>query len=457
MHKQLEFDKADLNTILSHTLEASQAFLDSLPERKVAVQPVVTEGLKLPFAGLGALQALELFQSRYSDRLSASAGARYFGFVTGGATPAALSGDWLTSVIDNNATGYGDSVVPLIELETLAMLRDLFGIPDSFTGAFVTGATMSNFTGLAIARQWYGQKQGINIAQEGLQKPIKILAATAHSSVYKALSMLGMGRNSLLKVECLENREAINVAVLERALSLSAEPCIVVASAGTVNTVDYDDIAAIADLKERYDFYLHVDAAFGGFAAVSEKTKHLLAGWQAADSITIDAHKWLNVPYDSAMIFTKHDNLQVEVFQNAAVYLGQPSTEPNFVHRTPENSRRFRALAAWMTLQAYGKEGYKAMVEQASDLARSLAKKIAAHPQFKLLAPASMNGICFTLEAASSQEDINTYLNKLKEDGRVFLTPTFVFDTPAIRVSITNWQTTQDDIDSAWLAMQEVL
>ncbi len=457
MHKQLELDKADLNAILSHTLQASQRFFASLPERKVALQPVASERLALPFMGVGALQALALFQSRYSDHLSASAGARYFGFVTGGATPAALAGDWLTSVIDNNATGYGDSVVPLIELETVAMLRDLFALPDSFTGAFVTGATMSNFTGLAIARQWCGQKQGINIAQDGLQKSIKVLAGTAHSSVYKALSMLGMGRNSLLKVDCLENREAINVATLERALSASSEPCIVVASAGTVNTVDYDDVAAIAHLKEQYDFYLHVDAAFGGFAAVSEKTKYLLAGWQAADSITIDAHKWLNVPYDSAMIFTKHDNLQVEVFQNAAVYLGQPSTEPNFVHRTPENSRRFRALAAWMTLQAYGKEGYKAMVEQASDLAQSLAQKIAAHSQFRLLAPASMNGICFTLEAASSQEDISTYLSKLKEDGRVFLTPTFVFNTPAIRVSITNWQTTQDDIDIAWQAMQEVL
>lgn len=457
MNKTLEHDKLHFDAVLAKTLTEAQSFLASLSERKVAQEPMTQTYLRLPQAGLGASSALELFKKRYAEQLSASAGARFFGFVTGGTTPAALAGDWLTSAIDNNATGYGDSVVPLIELETLAMLRDLFALPADYSGVFVTGATMSNFSGLALARQWVGKQQGINIAQDGLQKPINVLAGTAHSSVYKALSMLGMGRGSVTNVACQANREALDVEALEQHLKILSEPCIVVASAGTVNTVDYDDIAAISELKMNYDFWLHVDAAFGGFAAVSAKTKHLLNGWEHADSITIDAHKWLNVPYDSAMLFTKHEDLQIEVFQNAAVYLGNPSDEPNFVHRTPENSRRFRALAAWMTLQAYGKEGYRDIVERATKLAKQLSERIEASADFKLLAPVSMNGICFTLEPTPSQEEVNEYLRKLKKDGRVFLTPTFVFDTPAIRVSITNWQTTQEDIDIAWQAMQEVL
>ncbi|MCA9839455.1 MAG: aspartate aminotransferase family protein [Trueperaceae bacterium] len=454
MHPLLKKDKEELSEILAHSLELAQAFLTTLTDRNVAITPHSNSNLNLPEEGLGAKEALQLFMKRYGRGLSASSGARYFGFVTGGATPAALAADWLTSTFDQNATGYGDSVAPLVELEALALLRELFDLPATFSGAFVTGATMSNFTGLALARQWVGKALGYDIAAEGLKKPIKIFAGTAHSSSYKALAMLGMGRNSLEAIPCLSGREAIDVKALTEKLKSQKSPSIVIANAGTVNTVDYDDIAAIAELKTRYPFWLHVDAAFGGFAALSDKTVHLVKGWNQADSITIDAHKWLNVPYDSAMIFTQHENLQVEVFQNAATYLGHPGSEPNFVHRTPENSRRFRALAAWMTLQAYGKAGYQEMVERACDLAKNIGERIKNSDHFTLLAPVSMNGVCFTLVPEATETNINRYLQHLKEDGRVFLTPTTIFGKPAIRISITNWQTTKADIELAWSAMQ---
>ena len=453
MYSKLRHDEEELEAVLEQTLQTATEFLASLDERKVAVYPERKDALTLPEEGLGAEQAVDTFMTHYGDGLSGSAGARYFGFVTGGATPAALAGDWLTSAFDQNATGYGDSVAPLVEIETIKMLLELFNLPQDFAGVFVTGATMSNFTGLALARQWVGKERGVDIAQDGLDKPIKVLAGTAHSSVYKALAMLGMGRGSVEKVACLDDREAVDVEGLETVLqALNGEPCIVVANAGTVNTVDYDDFRAIADLKERYPFWLHVDAAFGGFAAVSPQTAHLVGGWEHADSITIDAHKWLNVPYDSAMLFTKHENLQVEVFQNAAVYLGNPSAEPNFVHRTPENSRRFRALPAWMTLQAYGKAGYREMVERACELAATLGEWIEDSDEVHLLAPVQMNGVCFTFKAATT-EDINAYLAELREGGKVFLTPTSLRGTPAVRVSVSSWRTTQDDIHTAWKEM----
>ena len=457
MYKPLQRDKDEFGEVLESTLRTATEFLTTLDERKVAVYPKEQDAFTFPGEGMGAQKALETFMTHYGDRLSGSAGARYFGFVTGGATPAALAGDWLTSAFDQNATGYGDSVAPLVELETVQMLLELFGLPKDFSGIFVTGATMSNFTGLALARQWVGKERGVNVAQEGLDKPIKVLAGTAHSSVYKALAMLGMGRGSLEKIGCLENREAVDVGGFETHLNaLNGEPCIVVASAGTVNTVDYDDISATAKLKESHPFWLHVDAAFGGFAAVSPKTAYLVAGWEHADSITVDAHKWLNVPYDSAMLFTKHEDLQVEVFQNAAVYLGDPSDEPNFVHRTPENSRRFRALPAWMTLQAYGKEGYREMVERACDLATRLGEWIEASDEFRLLAPVQMNGVCFTFAEDATAKKVNAYLAALRDGGEVFLTPTNLRGTPAMRVSVSSWRTTEDDIHIAWKEMVRV-
>ena len=175
---KLTDDKVRLEVILEHTLRTATDFLTSLDERSVAVQPTEQSYQPLPSEGLGAENALSDFMTRYGDGLSSSAGGRYFGFVTGGATPAALAADWLTAAFDQNATGYGDSVAPLVELEAIAMLLELFGLPEGFSGVFVTGATMSNVTGLALARQWVGKERGVDVAEEGLLEPIPVLAGT---------------------------------------------------------------------------------------------------------------------------------------------------------------------------------------------------------------------------------------------------------------------------------------
>lgn len=457
MHNHLKHDLANLFPLLEQTKRTADEYLNEIEQRPPATGYSKKGYLEISRQGLGAQKTLDLFMERYGDYMPASNGPRFWGLVTGGTTPASLMGDWLTSVYDLNLSHAANSVAPDIEMEAIAMLCDLFGLPASFSGTFVSGATMSNFAGLAIAREWIGQQYGKSVSQEGLHTipPIMILSCEAHSSSFKSLGMLGLGRNSLKVIPRLpENREAMNVIELRRALvQLNGEPCIVIANAGTVNTVDFDDIQAIASLKSEFKFWLHLDAAFGGFAACSPKYKHLLNGLEAADSITIDAHKWLNVPYDSAMIFTRHRDLQISVFQNSGAYLGAIAEPVDFIHLAPENSRRMRALPAWFSLMAYGKEGYQDIVERNCEMAKELGDKIEASKEFQLLAPVRMNVVCFTLNEDTTSEQVKTFLATLRDDGRVFMTPTTYLGTPGIRAAFSNWRTEEKDVEIAWQAM----
>lgn len=447
-------DLSRFDELLQQTADYAGDFLRRMNELPVSMEVPAMPAPGLPEKGMGGAAALELFDNRFGEYLTASAGPRYFGFVTGGVTPAALAGDWLSSAIDMNAADKS-SLAFALEQETLQLLRQLFSLPEAFEGVFLTGATMSNFTGLAAARQWLGQQYGVNVAEQGLGAipEIKVLAATPHSSVVKALSMLGLGRNSLVTLSTLPGREAVDVKALERWIAYNpGTPFIYVASAGTVNTVDYDDIAAIAALREKHPFWLHVDAAFGGFAAVSPRFRHWLNGWEQADSITIDAHKWLNVPYDCAMLFSRHPQLQLEVFQNAgAAYLGDPAQNFNYINYAPENSRRLRALPAWFSLRAYGAEGYRDLVEANVRQAQRLGEALERSGYFRLLAPVKMCVACFTfnLEERKLGDHVRLFLQTLVKRGVVNITPTQYGGLPAMRAALVNWRTTDKDIDMA--------
>ncbi|MCA9966219.1 MAG: aspartate aminotransferase family protein [Anaerolineales bacterium] len=461
MHPTLKHDQENLRQLLDQTSAAAYEFLAGINGRSPATNPhPPTPYTPLPENGLGTAATLATFRQKYEAGLAGSPGPRYLGFITGGTTPAALVGDWLAAAYDQNVMADMDSIAPHVEYETIHLLRQLFGLPDSFFGTFVSGATMSSFVGLALARQWLAQQHGLDVAQDGLYglPPVQILTATPHSSIYKAAAMLGLGRNAVQTIPTLPNREAVDVTALAQQLAATPQPCIVVGNAGTVNSVDFDDLPAIARLKTTHNFWFHVDAAFGGFAACSPAHAHLVVGLETADSITIDAHKWLNVPYDSAMQFSHHPDLQAQVFSNAAAYLGDPSGQPSLVNLTPQNSRRFRALPAWFSLLANGRSGYRDIVERNCQQAQQLTRHIATSSHFRLLAETHLNVVCFTLNRDNVQpSDISRYLTLLRDDGRVFLTPTSYKGIPAIRAAFSNWQTSEHDVAACWQAMNDVV
>ncbi|OUL64230.1 pyridoxal-dependent decarboxylase [Flavobacterium sp. AJR] len=454
MNTALQQDLNDIENILEQVKQQGIAFLNSLDSIPTSNSNSITTNRNLNQEGLGALSALEEFNQRLAPLMIASPGPRYLGFVTGGSTPASIVGDWLTTIYDQNtqAVKAQGGVSALIEIETINLLLQLLDLPKSFLGGFVTGATMSNFTSLAVARQWIGKQLGKDFAKNGIPEPITIFASTPHSSSIKCLSMLGIGSQNYTKIKTIEgNREAIDVADLEKNIeTLNGKPFIIITSAATVNTADFDDFVAINELKKKYKFWWHIDAAFGGFAACSPKYKHLVNGWENADSITIDCHKWLNVPYESAFYLIKeeHKILQIETFQNSnAPYLGDPLENFSFLNFLPENSRRLKALPVWFSLLAYGKDGYQDIVENSVDLALLFDAFITENENFELLAPTRLNNVCFTLSGDHNQEKVNSFLSRLNDTEKVFMTPTVYQNRKGIRASFVNWRTSEKDIE----------
>jgi glutamate/tyrosine decarboxylase-like PLP-dependent enzyme len=452
MNQQLQTDLTQLDQLLEKVKEQGLNYLKNIGERPTSVNRQIEKKEVLHETGLGTTEALKQFNEKFEPIIVATSGPRFWGFVIGGSTPASIVGDWLTTIYDQNTfspKGHGD-ISALIELETIQLLLNLFNLPNDFLGGFVTGATMSNFTCLAVARQWIGKTMGKDFAKQGVSGSIKILTATPHSSSIKSLSLLGIGSTNIIKIKTLEgNREAIDIDDLEnKILEINEEPFILISSAGTVNTVDFDDFESIAKLRKKYNFWWHTDAAFGGFAACSPAYRHLLKDWEFSDSITVDCHKWLNVPYESAVFFVKgkHQLLQMETFQNSnAPYLGNV-TDFSYLNFLPESSRRLKALPAWFSLMAYGKNGYKDIVENNIRLANIFGKFIEESKAFQLLAPVRLNTVCFTLSGDENQENVNIFLAHLNDTGLVFMTPTVYNNKNGIRAAFVNWRTNENDL-----------
>ncbi|VXB76868.1 L-2,4-diaminobutyrate decarboxylase [Flavobacterium sp. 9AF] len=464
MNEQLKHDLENMESLLEKVKIQGLDFLNQISERPTTSKEVVMPSTNLNDIGIGGLSALKLFNDTFEQIIVGSTGPRYLGFVTGGSTPASIVGDWLTTIYDQNTQatkGQGD-ISAILEFETIKLVLDLFHLPNDFVGGFVTGATMSNFTCLGVARQWYGKNFEMDFAKNGVSKKINIFSAVPHSSAIKSLSMLGIGSTNFEKIKTeAGNRESIDISDLENKIAaLKGEPFILITSGGTVNTVDYDDFNAIAKLKEKYNFWWHIDGAFGAFAVCSPKYKHLMQGWENADSITIDCHKWLNVPYENALFLVKekHKILQTETFQNSnAPYLGNPLENFSYLNFLPENSRRLRALPVWFSLVAYGKKGYQYIVENSVEMANILGQFIENSEEFELLAPVRLNNVCFTLSKEENQSKVTDFLTQLNNTQKVFMTPTIYNNKKGIRASFVNWRTTKKDIDIITNEMMKII
>jgi glutamate/tyrosine decarboxylase-like PLP-dependent enzyme len=398
-------------------------------------------GGSLPQEGDGALTALaELVAA--SDLATRSSGPRFFHFVTGGTTPAALGADWLTSILDQNAFSAVSSPYGA-QLEGVAVrwLLELFALPEDWGGVLTTGATMANFVGLACARRWWAEQHGVDLDERGFAglPPVPVFSTEyVHASARKALAMLGLGRDSV---------RVVDAAGLERELAaLDGAPAIIIGNAGDVNTGDFDPIGRMADLAAEHRAWLHVDGAFGLFARVTPKAAALAEGVERADSVIADGHKWLNVPYDCGFAFVRDRELLREPFRLTAAYLPTDETP------SPEASRRARSLAVWATLRAYGRGGYRAMVERHLELAQRLSQRVDETPELERLAETKLNIVCFRLRPPGLDEQELDELNlalgaDVLEDGRVFFGTTRYDGKVAFRPAIVNWRTTERDVD----------
>jgi glutamate/tyrosine decarboxylase-like PLP-dependent enzyme len=407
----------------------------------------------LPEQGSGTLDAVRQLLERGTEAHVRSGGPRFFHWVIGGSTPAALAADWFASLIDQNAGAWDSSpLATQLEVTSLAWLRELFGLPAAWGGVLTTGATTANFTALAAARQWWGERQGTDVAARGLAglPPVRVLTSGfVHVTSLKALAMLGIGRDQVTYCRADETGR-LDLAELERELKrLGGAPAIVIANAGEVNAGHFDPIAQMSSLAREHGAWLHVDGAFGLFARVSPRTAALAEGVEQADSVISDGHKWLNVPHDCGFAFVRDPALLTAVFSAAASYLPE---EEVFAFRGPELSRRARSLAVWATLAAYGRGGYRAIVERCLDLAAHVASEVEAADDLELLAPAPLNIVCFRFRPPGVPEEALDELNlaigrAVLTDGRVYVGTTSWAGTVGFRPAFVNWRSTTADAD----------
>jgi glutamate/tyrosine decarboxylase-like PLP-dependent enzyme len=470
-------DLSATETVLAQVFEAAGPYLGSLTDRLVldsAARPMLHElagagagpAGDLPEHGMGSAEAVRRLLRIGTATATASAGPRFYHFVIGGVTPAALAADWITSLLDQNA-GMRASSELAHELETIALdwLRQLLRLPVGWGGVLTSSATLANLTGLGAATYWWGERHGRDVAADGIsglpRMPV-LASGLVHPSARKALQLLGHGNT--VEVFAVDGVGRVDLTGLaDRLAQLGDAPAVIVACAGEPNAGEFDPIADLADLAETHGAWLHVDGAFGAFAAVSPTTAHLVAGLERADSIAADAHKWLNVPYESGFALVREPHRLAQAFgMPGAPYLPDPgSPGSGYMMLGPESSRRARALPIWATLAAYGRGGHQAMIERHCALARHLADRVDAAPDLQRLADVPLNVVCFRYRPAelpaSRLNEVNRSLGgHLLADGRVFAGTTVYDGQVALRPAVTNWRTTAADLDLLVEVVREI-
>ena len=446
---------SDTGDLLRRTAELAADYIDSLGERPVFPE-VTPEQLRkalggpLPDGPIPAEQVVDELAAGAEPGLVAMGSGRYFGFVIGGALPAALAADWLTSAWDQNAGLYvGGPSASVVEQITRDWLLELLGLPGESSIGFVTGTQVAHVTGLAAARWHVLDAVGWDVGSEGLAGAprIRVLVGDQrHVTVDRALRLLGLGAPTTVAAD---DQGRMQPDALAEALAGAAGPTIVCAQAGEVNTGAFDPLPAIAELSRDAGAWLHVDGAFGIWAAVSPRLRHLVNGIELADSWTTDAHKWLNVPYDSGIVLCAHPESHRAAMAATASYLIQDEGSRRVRDQmdwVPEFSRRARAFAVYAALRSLGRSGVVELVDRCCDAATRFSEAIVELPGVELLNDVVLNQVLFRFE---SDEQTDEVLRQVQASSRVWLSGTTWNGRKAIRVSVSNWQTGDEEIDLA--------
>jgi glutamate/tyrosine decarboxylase-like PLP-dependent enzyme len=443
----------DVRRLLEQTASIAADYVESLDDRRV-FPDVTPEELRVALGGplpehpVDAGQVVTELAAAAEPGLVAMGSGRYFGFVIGGALPAALAADWLTSAWDQNAGLYvaGPSA-SIVEQVTREWVVDLLGLPEDASIGFVTGTQMAHVTGLAAARFHVLDQVGWDVGRDGLQGAprVRVLAgAKRHVTVDRALRLLGLGEPIVVEAD---EQGRMRSDALASAIADGDGPTIVCAQAGEVNTGSFDPLVDFADACKEAGAWLHVDGAFGIWAAVSPQLRYLVAGLERADSWTTDAHKWLNVPYDSGIVLCAHPESHRKAMTVQAEYLIQDEGARRVrdqVDWVPEFSRRARGFAVYAALRSLGRAGLVELVERGCAQARRFADQIVELPGIEVINEVVLNQVLFRFE---DDERTDAALATVQAAGEVWLSGTTWDGRKAIRVSVSNWQTGDEETD----------
>jgi glutamate/tyrosine decarboxylase-like PLP-dependent enzyme len=442
-----------VNELLVDAANRSICYLEGLAARSVAPDPQAIERLSalvepLPEQPCPPGEALRLLDEIGSPATMATAGPRFFGFVIGGSLPEALAANWLAGAWDQNAALY--NVTPasaVIEQVALTWLVDVLKLPAGANGGFVTGATVANFTALAAARGAVLAKAGWNVEADGLfgaPEVTVVVGAEVHVSVMKALGLLGFGRSRVIKVPVDgQGRMRAN------AFPHLSGPAIVLLQAGNVNTGAFDPFPELIERAHAAGAWVHVDGAFGLWASAAPARAHLTRGLEAADSWATDAHKWLNVPYDSGLAFVRDPDALRAAMAVTAEYLPTTSPNRNPSDYTPELSRRGRGIEVWAALRSLGRQGVAEMVERNCCQAARFAEGL-RQAGYRVLNEVVLNQ---ALVSFGDAETTRKVIAAIQADGTCWCGGTVWQDQTAMRISVSSWATTDEDVERSLAAM----
>ena len=434
--------------LLNDAARRAIAYLQGLDGRKVVADSAAMDALlelsgPLPEQPGDPSEALALLDRYGSPATTASAGSRYFGFVTGGTLPAAAAANWLAAAWDQNAFSYVSSpAATKIEEVALAWLLDLLGLPKTCGGAFVTGATMANFCGLAAARHRLLTDAGWDVEAKGLfgaPEITVIVGAEAHTMLFKALGLIGLGRERVVRVPADEQGR-----MRADALPAIDGPTILCLQAGNVNSGAFDPAADICEVAKKAGAWIHVDGAFGLWAAAAPERAHLMAGYDACDSWATDGHKWLNVSYDSGVGFVRDAAALKAAMAATAAYLPPSEHRDPFAY-TPESSRRARGVEIWAVLKSLGRTGVADLIERNCRQAARFAEGL-SEAGLDVLNDVELNQV---MVAFGDDERTQRVIAAVQEEGTCWCGGTQWHGRAAMRISVSSWATCDDDVEQS--------